>query len=292
MRTIHAFIDSEHLARRMAKVGRAGFAPIAAHQFPDRETLVRVRRPAGREAALVRSLDDPNRKLVEILLAADALRRAGARSVALVCPYLSYMRQDKVFRPGESLSQSVIGRVLSGSFDRVITVEAHLHRIHNLAAVFQCEAQSLSAAAAIAAWIRKTAHEGCIIVGPDRESGRLVSEVAQLTGLESMVAIKKRLHDRSVKVSFRRAPNASRAIIVDDVASSGATLAAAVRALRRMRIEPIDVVVVHALFERGAIARIREAGARRIVSCDTIAHSTNAIDTATLLAEALTGPAK
>jgi ribose-phosphate pyrophosphokinase len=285
--TIHTFSDSENLGRRLATINRTSLAPIALHTFPDRETLVRVRRPAGRQAVVLRSLDDPNRKLLEVLLAADALRRAGASTVTLVCPYLSYMRQDRVFHPGEPISQRVVAGLLSGSFDRVVTLQAHLHRIATLAAVFQCPAQSLSAAPAIAAWVTRQARDGYLVIGPDRESGRLVKEVAGLTGLRAMVGVKQRLRDRSVKVAFARLPKATGAIIVDDIASSGATIAAVIQALRPMGIGNVDVVVVHALFERGAITRIRGAGARRIVSCDTIVHPTNAIEIAPLLAETL-----
>jgi ribose-phosphate pyrophosphokinase len=286
---IHAFPDSERLARRVAKVIRAPFAPIAVHRFPDGETLVRVARPAGRQAIVMRSLDNPNAKIVEVLLAADALRQAGARSVVLVCPYLSYMRQDKVFRAGEPVSQLVIGRILGASFDRVITVEPHLHRARSLANVFRCPAESLSPAAAIAQWIRDEGIDGYVAVGPDRESGRLVGEIADLAGLASVVGVKHRLADRTVMVKFRRRVRAPGAVIVDDIASSGSTLVAVIEALHRMHIHLIYVVVVHALFERGAMARIRDAGAHRMVSCDTISHSTNGIEIAPLLAKALIG---
>ena len=225
---IHAFADSERLARSVAKITRSAVIPIAVHRFPDGETLVRVSRPVARQAIVIRSLDHPDLKLIEVLLAADALRRAGARSVVLVCPYLSYMRQDKVFHAGEPVSQLVIGRLLSASFDRVITLEPHLHRARSLAKVFQCPAESLSAAPAIAQWIRADRRDNYLVIGPDRESGRVVKEVAAAAGLESMVGIKQRLGDRSVKVTFRRKVQAPGAVIVDDIASSGATLAAVV----------------------------------------------------------------
>jgi ribose-phosphate pyrophosphokinase len=286
---IHAFPDGEHLARRVARDARTDFALMAVHRFPDGESLVRVSRPVGRQAVVVRSLDDPNAKIIEVLLAADALRRAGARSVVLVCPYLPYMRQDKVFRAGEPVSQRVIAGLLGASFDRVITLEAHLHRTRRLADVFRCPAESLSAAPAIAEWIQDGNRAGCVVVGPDRESAGLVTEVANLAGLTSMVGVKRRLADRSVRISFRRGVKAAGAIVVDDIASSGATLTAVVRSLRGMRIRSVDVVVAHALFEPGALTRIRAAGARRIISCDTIAHSTNGIEIAPLLAKALTG---
>ncbi len=63
---IHAFADSERLARRVAKIARAVFVPIAVHRFPDGETLVRVSRPVGRQAIVMRSLDDRNVKLIEV----------------------------------------------------------------------------------------------------------------------------------------------------------------------------------------------------------------------------------
>src|SRR5208282_4758387 len=87
-----------------------------------------------------------------------------------------------------------------------------------------------------------------------------------------------------------RAPNGSpgeSAVIVDDIGSTGVTLAAVAQTLRSRGFAPIDSVVVHALFAQGAIGRIRRAGVRRIVSSDTIGHPTNAIKTAPLMAQAL-----
>lgn len=287
---IYAFADSEGLARRVARIAKAHCITLAVHRFPDGETLLRVARPSGRRAIVLRSLDDPNPKLMEVLQAADALRRAGARRVVLVSPYLPYMRQDKVFHAGEPISQRVIGQILSTGFDRVIALEPHLHRTRRLASVFPCGAEALSAAPAIARWIRDRGHEGWVVAGPDRESGATVNEVAKLAGLDSIVGVKQRLGDRSVRVSFRRRVEARGAVIVDDIASSGTTLAEAVKALRRNGIRSVEVVVAHALFERGAIARIRAAGARRIVSCDSIEHSTNAIEIAAILVEAIASP--
>ena len=67
-------------------------------------------------------------KLVALLLAVEALRRNGAKRLVLVAPYLCYMRQDIAFQPGEAISQKAIGGLLAGLVDRVITVDAHLHR--------------------------------------------------------------------------------------------------------------------------------------------------------------------
>jgi ribose-phosphate pyrophosphokinase len=129
---IHAFADTAQFARQLARAVQGDYAQVTVHRFPDGESLVRIQPPAGVHAVLVRSLHHPNAKLVETLLAADALRRAGAQCVTLIAPYLPYMRQDTVFTPGEPISQRVVGTCLGRAFDRVVTVEAHLHRVHHL----------------------------------------------------------------------------------------------------------------------------------------------------------------
>ena len=102
------------------------------------------------------SLDQPNDKLLALLFAAEALRRGGAKRLVLVAPYLCYMRQDAAFHEGEAISQKVIGRLLAGSVDRVITVDAHLHRTKNIRDVFPgIDAENLSAMPAIADALRR-----------------------------------------------------------------------------------------------------------------------------------------
>jgi ribose-phosphate pyrophosphokinase len=259
---------------------------VEVHRFPDGESLVRIRPPAGACAILVRSLYDPNVKLVETLLAADALRRAGAQQVILVAPYLPYMRQDTVFAPGEPISQRVIGECLGRAFDRVLTIEAHLHRVRQLHDVVPCQAQSLSATPALAAWLRRS-RERCLVVGPDEESEPWVRAIAQEAQIPWVVGKKERRGDRRVQIHFPTLPSYSRAVIIDDIASSGATLAAAARALRRQGIPVVDALVVHAIFAPGALTRIRAAGVRRMLSCDTVPHPTNTIRSAPLVAAVL-----
>lgn len=292
MRELHAFDDSFAFARRLARaLGGGPPAPVLVHRFPDGESLVRVA-PAPRHAILLRTLDRPDEKLVELLLAADALRRRGARRLTLVAPYLPYMRQDRVFRAGEPVSQRVIGGLLGGAFDRVLTVEAHLHRVARLSAVIPCRAQSLSAAPALADWLARRRSRPCL-VGPDAESEGWVRALARHCALPFVVGRKRRLGDRRVEVELPPLPRgARRALLVDDIASSGATLAAAARALRRAGVARVDAVVVHAIFAPGARRRLSAAGIGQVASTDTIVHESNAVGVAPMLAAALRAPAR
>jgi ribose-phosphate pyrophosphokinase len=284
---VHCFPDSLVFARKLASALGATLSRVALHYFPDGETRVRIE-PGSGDALLVRSLHDPNAKLFELLLAASALREGGAPSVTLVAPYLPYMRQDRAFAPGEAVSQRVLGRLLGSNFERVISVEPHLHRIGSLAEVFPCETLALSAAPAIARWLAAQ-REPCWVVGPDEESERWVRAIGEAAKLPHAVARKQRAGDDAVLVSLPRGVRApcARAVIVDDIASSGATLAAAARALYEAGAESVDAVVAHAIFAPGAEARLREARIGRFVSCDTLPHPTNAIEVAGIIADAL-----
>ncbi|MFN8545835.1 MAG: ribose-phosphate diphosphokinase [Candidatus Binatia bacterium] len=282
---LHAFPDSLAFAAQLGRAIGVRAARVAVHRFPDGERLVRVRSPAGGHAVLVHALRDPDARLIETLLAADALRRAGAARVTLVAPYLPYMRQDRVFTPGEPISQRVVGALLARAFDRVLTIEPHLHRVGRLSTVLR-GGRAVSAAPAIAAWVRRRGPD-VLLVGPDAESLPWVRAIARLAGAPYVIGGKLRLGDHHVRLRFPVLPPCRRAIVVDDIASSGGTLATAARALRALGVPRVEAVVVHAIFAPGARARLRAAGVRTLVSCDTVLHPTNAIPTAPLLAAAL-----
>lgn len=286
--TVAAFADERAPARRLAAALGARLAEIEVHEFPDGETMPLAAGPAGEVTVIYRSLDRPNGKLVELLLAADAWRRAGAKRLILVAPYFCYLRQDTVFAPGQPLSRDVIGPLIGRGFDGVVTVQAHLHRTQVLGEALGTQAVNLDAVNALAEALPPY-DSPPLIVGPDGESREWVEGwAARLQGCA--VALQKiRRGDRSVTVSATSPlPAQGRAVvIVDDVASSGRTLEQAVRLARVAGAATIDVAVAHALMDPAATRRLRRAGARRVISTDSVRHSTNAAHLAPLLAEAV-----
>ena len=127
MTLLAAFAGDWRPALRLAQGLGVALHRVEMHRFPDGEGMPIA--PGGSpRVALYCSLDHPDPKLMPLLLAADAWRRRGVSRLILVAPYLSYLRQDSVFRAGEPLSRDVFGRLLGGAFDRVVTVDPHLHR--------------------------------------------------------------------------------------------------------------------------------------------------------------------
>lgn len=289
MSTLLLYFEEEQApALRLAQACQLQALRVTRHRFPDGE--LRLRLPvddAGQLPAhlvVYRSLDRPNDKLVELLLLARQARELGASQILLVAPYLAYMRQDIAFHPGEVVSQQVVGRFLADLFDGVITVDPHLHRIHTLAeAIPLAQAVSLSGAPMLARLIAQH-HTAPLLIGPDAESAQWIEAAAQAQGFDHGVCTKVRHGDRKVEIQLPDCAVQGRAVVLlDDVASSGHTIAAAARQLLAAGATSVDVAVTHALFAEGALALIQDAGVRHVWSTDCIAHSSNAIDMAPLL---------
>lgn len=286
------FADEQAAAERLAQASGIPAACIESHRFPDDE--LRLRLPLDAHGALpgklaiYRSLDRPNDKLVELLLTARQARELGARHVTLVAPYLAYMRQDTAFHPGEIVSQKVIGRFLADLFDAVITVDPHLHRIATLDEAIPLDhAISLSGAPMLAQLIAQH-HDKPLLIGPDAESAQWIQAAAQAFHFDYGVCTKERHGDKDVEITLPQVDVSNRAVVLlDDVASSGRTIAAASQLLLNAGARSVDVAVTHALFAGDALDVIKAAGVGHVWSTDCIAHESNAIAMAPMLAQAL-----
>ena len=266
-----------------SRVGRLDW-----RRFPDGESLVAVDGAVdGADVIIVASLRDPETVALALRFAAATAREFGARSVGLVAPYLAYMRQDARFQPGEAVTAPLFASFLEDSFDWLATVDPHLHRNPTLDTLFRIPTRCVAAAPAVAGWIRATVADA-VLIGPDGESEQWVADIARRAALPYQVLSKQRSGDRDVKVSLPdpdlirdRAP-----VIVDDIISTGQTIVESLRHLSAAGLRPAICVTIHAVFAEGAYEQLLAAGARRVVSTDTIPHASNAISVAPLLAGA------
>jgi ribose-phosphate pyrophosphokinase len=284
------FEEEQPGAARIAQAADLELLQIERHRFPDGELKLRLPPKLPPQVVLLRTLDNPNEKLVELLLAAQTARELGARQLTLLAPYLAYMRQDIAFTPGEAVSQRVVGRFLANLFDAVITVDPHLHRVASLDdAVPVAHAIVLSAAPLLSDLIAAR-RQRPLLLGPDSESAQWVAVAAARHGFDHAVCQKVRHGDRAVQLELPDVIVAGRQVVLlDDVASSGHTVAEAARLLLAAGADSVDVAVTHALFAGDALQVLLGAGVGEIWSTDCIAHVSNVISMAPVMAAALTG---
>lgn len=284
-----AMPGSEHCGEQIAEHLGVARCRLDSRRFPDGEIYLRLLDEVqGLHVAVVAQLRDPDPQLPGLIFLADALRDLGASSVGLVAPYLPYMRQDTRFHAGEAITSRSFAGLVSKAFAWLVTMDPHLHRVTSLDALYGVRALTVPSAPAIAAWVRSEVTNPHI-VGPDEESEQWVSDVAARTGCSYSVLRKHRNGDRSVQVLL---PNLDllrgrTPVLVDDIISSGQTMAATVRELVSMGFAAPICVGVHPVFAGDALAVLEGAGAARVVSCNTLPHPSNAIDVTIALAESV-----
>lgn len=282
------FDDELNGASRLAQAAQLPARLIERHHFPDGEIKLRLPEALPAKVVMLRTLNHPNEKLVELLLAAQTARALGATHLTLVAPYLAYMRQDMAFRPGEAISQRIVGKFLADLFDAVITVDPHLHRVSTLQeAVPLAQALVLSGAPLLSDWIAAQ-RQHPLLIGPDEESAQWVALAAARPGFDHAVCRKVRHGDRDVAVALPDMVMAGRQVVLlDDVVSTGHSVAGAAQLLLAAGAASVDVAVTHALFSGDALQLMQAAGIGEVWSTDCIEHPSNVVSMASALATAL-----
>ncbi len=288
-RTVFSTNDAgiSDLADRIAAGAERG--AVIEHVFPDGEPHLRFEGTVrDRECIVVADLRSAESGLLRLMMLCDAFREAGAGRIVVVAPYMPFMRQDSKFSDGDVLSSAAIARLLSQTCDEIFTVDPHLHRIDSLQEIFTVPAHVIASAPAIGAWIAEHVENPCI-VGPDEEAEQWARAAAEAAGCPWLAMTKERRGDRDVEVTTGdfgaltglegRTP-----VLVDDIISTGSTLARAREELARLGFTSTTAVGVHAVFAPGADECLRTAGFERVVTANTIAHDSNAIDVSALIA--------
>lgn len=284
-----AYPGNDELAQSLATQSGSERVPLEFRHFPDGEIYLRVAGEVGDKTVIIAcGLERPNEKAMGLYLLASTLRELGARRILLAAPYLGYMRQDRSFHAGEGVSARYFAKFLSSFLDGLVTVDPHLHRIHDLHEVYAIPTRVVAAAPAISAWVAQNV-EAPVLIGPDSESEQWVSQVALGAKCPFVVLEKKRFGDRSVEVSI---PDSTRLrdrtpVLIDDIISTAKTMIAATRHIVDAGLQRPICVGVHAIFASSAHDDLSRAGAVRIVTCNTVPHPTNAIDVHSAIVRAL-----
>lgn len=283
--------SSEALARAVGREGNFRVVGSTRRRFPDGEQYIRVLGDVSEEdVCLIHSLAlSPDSLLIEYLLLVDALRGSGCRSITAVIPYIAYLRQDSRFHPGEPLSARVIASIIDSSgIDRLITVDAHLHRLKSLSELFKVPALNLSAMPLLADYYSKNfGGENLMIVGPDIEAEQWAKAVANRLSSPYVLLEKRRLGDREVLIRGEASVKGKVVVLVDDIVSTGMTLVNVIPRLLEEGAVRVDALVSHALLVEGAYERLKESGLSNLVSTDTLPSEHSKVSVAPLISKVL-----
>lgn len=283
-----AMPGNQAMAEKIAAPIQGRVMQLDMRAFPDGETYLRFPDDmSGRDLALVCTLDHPDAKIVPLLFAARTARELGARRIGLIAPYLCYMRQDKRFHPGEALTSRLFAGLINEAFDWLVTLDPHLHRYKSLDRIYAIPARAVHAAPLLGQWIKQNVTDA-FLIGPDQESQQWVSQVAQICGARYGVLSKERLGDRKVRITPPHLDSVgdTTPVLLDDIISSGRTMQEALKLVTPLFRKPPVIVAVHGIFADGVDAALRSAGAR-LVTTNSIPHSSNEIDIAPLLSAAV-----
>lgn len=266
--------SNKPLAKKIAKELKVAISPLEIHVFPDGEKRIRVlERVVDEHCVVVQSTSTPaDQNYMELFFIVDAIRRSGAKSVTAVIPYLGYQRQDHIFRDGEAVSLEVVIRTLEAvGMDKLILFDLHSIKIPEL---FHIPVSHLSALPLFAEKIKKNSwtNSDTVFVSPDMGGVRRIKILSEmLSGMPYVSIVKNRnLATGEISADEIEGKLKKRALIVDDMISSGSTIITAVNLLLQKGVEEIYVFATHPVFSNAAPQVLQKSAIKKIFVTDSI----------------------
>ena len=246
---------------------------IAAGKFSDGEVMVEVNENVrGRDIYIMQPICAPtNDNLMELLVIADALRRASATTITAVIPYLGYARQDRRSRSSRVpiTAKMVANMIASAGIDRVLTVDLHADQIQGF---FDIPLDNVYGSPVLLGDIWKHKYPNLMVISPD------------VGGVVRARALAKRLDDTDLAIIDKRRPNPNESevmniigdvegrtcVIIDDLVDTAGTLGNAAGALKNFGAEKVVAYCTHAVLSGNAVKNIENSELDELVVTDTI----------------------
>jgi ribose-phosphate pyrophosphokinase len=281
------------LGQDVARLCSAHLIPAAVTAFADGETRVRIEAEvSGLDLYIVQSTSAPtNDRLMSLALLADAARGAGARRITAVTPYFGYARQDVRKASGDPRSARLAARLLAeAGIDRIVILELHSPALES---AFDIPLMHLEADEVMLPVIRGWDIAELTVVAPDAGALKRAQRYAmQLAAPLAVVAKSRPRPDVAIALQVLGDVAGRACLIVDDMASTGGTIAGAAQVLLTAGAREVHALFIHPVMAMGALDRMLAAGVRRLLTTDSIRAVADPrveiVSVAPLLARALT----
>lgn len=276
---------SQLLAGRVARELESNLLVSEFKKFPDGELYTRILDAfddSGEVTIIQSTVNDSD--FIMLLQLIDACREVSRINV--VIPYMGYARQDKAFKSGEPVS----ARAMAGAIkaDNVYTVNIHEESILDY---FDAKAVNLDATPLVGSYIRNMEFACPLIVAPDKSAISLARSASEKLGIDYDFLEKTRLSGESVTIKPKNIGVKGRdVIIIDDLISTGGTIAEAISLLREQGAHEVFVACIHPVLSNNAVLKLFKAGVKGIIATDTIDKGVGVVSVAPVIASVLRTP--
>jgi ribose-phosphate pyrophosphokinase len=253
------------LARKIAKLTKIPLTPIEDKTFADGEHYVRIKKKVrGEDVFVIQSVCPPvNENLMELLIIIDALKRASAGRINVICPYLGYGRQDRKTTSREPITAKLVANLITvAGANRILTVDLHTDQTQGF---YDIPLDHFVGYPQFAEYLKRKKYRDTVIVAPDVGGVRRARKMAQL--LKSPLAIidkRRSSHNRAEVVNLVGEVKGKTAIIIDDMIDTGGTITEAAKALKEKKAKEIILCATHGLLSEESIQKIASLFARVI----------------------------
>jgi ribose-phosphate pyrophosphokinase len=272
---------SQLLAGRVAEVLKSNLLVSEFKRFPDGELYTRILDDFADEKVTIIQSTVNDSDFISLLQLIDACTEAA--QINVVIPYMGYARQDKQFKKGEPVSARAMARAIKA--DHVFTVNIHTESILDY---FDAKARNLDATPMLGRYIKNMQFKDPLIIAPDDGAIALAQNASKDLGIDYDFLEKIRLSGEAVAIQPKNIAVKGRdVIIIDDIISTGGTMAETISLLKNQGAHKVFAACVHPVFSNNAIAKLFKAGVKGIIATDTIDRGVSVVSVAPVIAEAI-----
>ena len=268
---IFALTASQDLGEKIAKELGTELGKCKVSHFADGEILVEVGESVrGKHVYIIQSTSGPvNDNLMELLILADALKRASAREITAVIPYYGYARQDRKAKARQPITSKLVADMLTAAgVHRVVTIDLHAAQIQGF---FNTPIDDMTALPIIGSYFKSLNLEDVCVVSPDHGGAVRARKLANALHSEIAIIDKRRPRPNVAEVmGIIGNVEGKNCIMIDDMIDTGGTIVAGAAVLKEKGAKDVYIACSHPVFSGAAVERLQASCAKEVVVTDTI----------------------